>query len=337
MEEEKIIKLVCGELPENEKQEVLEWVKASLENKELFYKYKNAWALATQHNTTKKAAQSDVNIFIDKLNEGKTFVIVKRLRTVVKYAAAVLIAFVAGKLVFEAPKTSIISQLDNEICVPLGQMAKIKLPDGSSVLLNSGTILKYPASFNTNAREVSLSGEAYFEVAHSVEIPFYVKTNRQRVKVLGTKFNVMEYPSDASCVTTLVDGKVAMMDGKGSKIIELHPGQQFNLNTINNTYEVNNVEASHYTSWKDGIYILDHETLGNLATRLERIYAVKIKIQDKNIEKYRFSGKILRSFSIEQVLKIIKLTAPIDYKIIVHNDGSREVTLMANKKFKTTN
>src|SRR5690606_4392916 len=100
----------------------------------------------------------------------------------------------------------------------------IVLADGTKVWLNSASTLTFPTVFSRKERKVELTGEAYFEVTRNKAKPFFVKTLQNEVEVLGTHFNVMEYPEEGISQTTLLEGSVKVRQGKNEKLLK--PGEQ---------------------------------------------------------------------------------------------------------------
>jgi transmembrane sensor len=327
MNEEDIIRLITTPLPPEEKEELLSMVSQSDENKETYYKLKNLWALTSQQTLANSVGQEDAQIFKKNIRRKKRTIIQTRTLSFIKYAAIIFLAFFASKLIFQTRKTDTkVALVYNEIMVPPGQMAQLTLSDGTSVMINSCSTLRYPAIFQSGERKVFLTGEAYFSVAKS-KIPFLVKTSHREVKVLGTKFNVMDYPTDKLYQTTLIEGRIAMLDTSGKEFIQLTPGDQYSFDHRHNRQVVKKVNTNLYDSWKDGIYVFDHETLGGLSERLERIFAVKIIIQNDRIRNYKFTGTISRNVPFEQILKIIQVSAPVKYTLKEVNGAVKEVKL----------
>ncbi|PZU09502.1 MAG: hypothetical protein DI622_16460, partial [Chryseobacterium sp.] len=132
---------------------------------------------------------------------------------------------------------------------PNGGTYAINLPDGTKVWLNAGSELEYPLHFTENTREVKLKGEGYFDVAHDKAHPFIVNTDIQRIKVLGTSFNVRAYTDKQA--TTLVTGKVSVNTIGNNSETKIVPGEQALVG--NGKVEVSKVDVSDFTTWKDGM------------------------------------------------------------------------------------
>jgi ferric-dicitrate binding protein FerR (iron transport regulator) len=223
---------------------------------------------------------------------------------------------------------------DNEISVSYGSKSRIKLPDGSSVILNSGSTLKYPGRFDKLSRNVFITGEAYFDVSKDKEHPFYVKTNGITIKVLGTKFNVKSYPEEKIVQATLVTGSIELYSNrngicKNNRLAILKPNQQAiieignskstngcknNLDSIKSISINNQIDVVRYISWKDNRLDFRDEKFINLSHQLERWYNVEIEIKDDKMKETLLSGVFMKE-TIEQSLKALKLTMPFKYTI----------------------
>ncbi|MBN1185749.1 MAG: FecR family protein [Bacteroidales bacterium] len=283
-------------------------------------------------------------------------------RRAVSVAAAILIAFVLGGLAtwyfFSAKKLPDMNAQTYNVTTPYGTRSELSLADGTRVWLNAGSSLAYSENFNVTTREVKLIGEAYFQVAKNKEIPFVVKSDGLQIKALGTAFNVKAYPGDEELSTTLIEGKI-VVEGKsldeGRFSYTLNPGQNIkvirsvkeekanqaniqdrkhaademkpirhNIKTISLESDVNTLL---YTSWKDKRWVIQQESFSNLVTMLERRYNVNIRFNQAEMEGISFSG-IIENETLEQVIHIIQLTAPVNYEF---GKGEVNITLDKNR------
>ncbi|MDR2281853.1 MAG: FecR domain-containing protein [Sphingobacterium sp.] len=170
------------------------------------------------------------------------------------------------------------------LTTPFGTTYQARLPDGSQVWLNGGSKIHYPSRFVGNDRLVELEGEAFFAVTKAV-IPssegkggtrrsFIVKTDKQTVKVLGTKFNISAYKDETATKTTLLEGAVRVEPTKSkNKAVDLSPGQQFT--TDGSSGQLKDVDIEQYTSWKDGYFMLEG-SLQDVLTQVCRWYNVEL-------------------------------------------------------------
>lgn len=159
-----------------------------------------------------------------------------------------------------------------------GQRASLTLPDGTSVELNSGSTLEYPAVFARGERRVRVEGEAMFDVAKVADKPFYVETFAYDVKVLGTRFNVEADEDRGVFSTALMEGSVAILDKHDNRITELEPDQVVTLTDgrLIKRHEEN--IGSHYR-WTDGIINCAGLSFEELMRRFERAFGVTIVIE----------------------------------------------------------
>ncbi|RZK52848.1 MAG: DUF4974 domain-containing protein [Pedobacter sp.] len=198
----------------------------------------------------------------------------------------------------------------NTITTPKGGQYQVLLPDGTKVWLNAASSLKYPEVLGKTERIVTLTGEAYFEVAKDGR-PFYVNSEQQSVKVLGTHFNVNTYMDDQVAKTTLLEGSIAINNQKSSKILK--PGQQA---LIGNSGLINidkDVDVASVVAWKNGLFVFDNAGLKSILNQLERWY--DIKIDYSNIPNKRYNGMVPRKAKLSEVLNMLELTGNINFEI----------------------
>ena len=195
-----------------------------------------------------------------------------------------------------------------------GQKTTVMLPDGTTVWLNSDSRLSYDMTYDLKERNVSLSGEGYFEVAKDPERPFTVHTADYNVTALGTAFNISSYDSSNEAVTTLVEGKVRVH----SEYIdtELTPDQSLTYDRGDNRY-VRKSSVQSYTAglWRNNeLVVSPGTTLEKFAVLLERNYNIAFVFKDESIKDYKFEG-IIKNSQLLNVLELISISAPVKYSI----------------------
>ena len=210
----------------------------------------------------------------------------------------------------------------NTLNIPKGRQFSIELSDGTQVHLNAGSSIKYPTTFlPKEQRQVFLTGEAFFEVAHDPNIPFIVNTQQLNVKVYGTTFNIANYPEDESTEVVLLEGSVSLMDegsigGSGEEIF-LQPGFKGSFNKVERRITKEKVNTSIYTSWRNGNLIFRDISFENIIEKLERHYNVTIINNNKNLAKETFNATIeTQHETIEQVFNYFNKVYRIEYKIV---------------------
>ncbi len=227
-----------------------------------------------------------------------------------------------GQLVYKiSDQHSDRPSLIHTIETPKGGMYQLQLPDGTEVWLNAASSLKYSSVFKDKKREVTLSGEAYFEVAHRANQPFLVHTQDQVVEVLGTHFNISAYPDEEKQVTTLLQGSVKT-SSKAAAVM-LKPGQQSILNIKKEQLKLAEADIESVMAWKNGDFIFKDEDLASVMKKVERWYDVEVVFQDVDPSKIKLGGWVSRTKNISAVLKIIEPIAGIKIKI-----EGRRITVM---------
>jgi len=215
------------------------------------------------------------------------------------------------------------------LATPPGGTYQVTLPDGTRVWLNAASSLKFPSTFKSfTKRNVELIGEAYFEVAKVMikdkgakgkegRMPFVVLTDKQKVEVLGTHFNINAYADEGVTKTTLLEGQVKVSSVAGTILrpggVVLSPNEQATVS--GSPYiTVKNVDPDMAVAWKDGYFKFTDEPVPAIMRRLSRWYNVDI-VYDGNGNNARFGGKISRDKNIAEVLEMLTSTKRISFKI----------------------
>lgn len=199
----------------------------------------------------------------------------------------------------------------NTIETPLGGKYRITLSDGSTVILNSGSKLEFPVGFRGAERRVKLTGEAYFEVKKDPSKPFIVSTGESLTEVLGTQFNVSNYPEDGMVKTTLLEGKVRFSSNttKLAKILE--PGEQATLKGSNmNVIQVN---AADLMAWKDNRFVFKNEELSVIMRQLSRWY--NIEVDYEHLPQRRLYINISAENNLSEVLRMLSVTSELKFNV----------------------
>ncbi|WP_437919992.1 FecR family protein [Sphingobacterium sp. LRF_L2] len=203
-----------------------------------------------------------------------------------------------------------------EIATPRGGQYRITLPDGTNVIVNAATKLRYPLHFEKDKREVTLEGEAYFEVAHEADRPFYVKTEKQNIKVLGTKFNMSTYAKEPS-VTTLIAGSVEVTSPLSGEVKRLLPGQQAVL--TKGAFDIKHVNTKDYIAWTQDIFSFNNMLLSDILKHLERWYDVEV-VFAPSFKDRRFFAEIPRDRMLS-----ISLAALASYGEVTFEQQGRRI------------
>jgi ferric-dicitrate binding protein FerR (iron transport regulator) len=259
-------------------------------------------------------------------------------------AASVLVVF----LVFSPEKkTGDKPVASNTISTRPGSKSKVELPDGTQVWLNADSKLTYAQNFIGNTREVTLTGEAYFDVAHATsaetgqKIPFIIHTNSIDIKVLGTAFNVRSYPGEKTIETALIRGSVEVtMHNNPDKKIVLKPDEKLIVKNDNATIVSNkpaladsinsdnepmmtlskihpykeDTTAHYETLWVKNKLAFENEPFNRMMPELERWYNVSIVLKNETLGGQHFTG-VFENKSLADVMEALSLARGFHYEI----------------------
>ena len=274
------------------------------------------------------------------LHENRQSLLPRGLNTGWIIAATVVIMLMAGfwasytkKDLSTAPKFAFVT--------PNGKKIHTILPDGSVVWLNSASTISYTNNVNKSSkREVYLNGEAYFDIKHDAQHPFIVHAGMVNIVVLGTAFNVKAYSNDSFIETTLIRGKVALVNNNDhGSVITMFPNEKISISTIKNlvkkvvlankavnrdsigtsagtvvTAPVLPDAAIDETAWLNNRLSFKQESFTKLALRLERWYNVKFFFDDDNLSDKLFTGTFTNQ-GINEVMRALQIARPFHYSI----------------------
>jgi ferric-dicitrate binding protein FerR (iron transport regulator) len=266
-----------------------DWISCSEENRELyrearefimdFYKPLSQEEFESQSieftrriNITKSEHKDIMSLYNQRHSKHSSWV---------KYAAVVLFLVVSGIVISFYTKDYFVQSenpdLTNSIIqksTTTGQKMTKVFPDGTVVKLNSESSISYPEEFSSEIREVWLSGEAYFDVAHYEDWPFVVRTKDIETVVLGTEFNITSYPEDENVDIALVNGCVNVKTRDMQTII-LKPMEMATIESTQQRIKVSEFDFLKVAGWKDNKIVFDKATFSEIQNTLERWYGVK--------------------------------------------------------------
>ena len=231
----------------------------------------------------------------------------------------------------------------NEISTKNGSKTSLVLPDGSKVWLNSGSKLTYDKSYGNVLREVTLSGEAYFDVVKKPDMPFIIHTSKMDVKVLGTAFDVKCYPGEKTTETSLIRGSVEITLKDRQEKIVLKPNEKLVINDVTAQAEKNQTNAGNNksksvaaeepvmivlknvtresatnavieTSWVENRLVFSSESFEEVALKMQHWYGVDIQFSNEKLKTKKFTG-IFENETVGQALAAMKLTTSFNYTI----------------------
>ena len=217
-----------------------------------------------------------------------------------------------GTLAYEATGPATGEVAYNTMSTPKGRQFQVTLPDGTKVWLNAASSISYPTAFTRNERQVILTGEAYFEVAHNSNMPFKINVNgKAEVEVLGTHFNVNAYDNETTINTTLLEGSVRVELNADMPAITLKPGQQAQVGEVGKqsiAKVINDADIDKVMSWKNGLFNFEGASLAEIMRQLERWYDIEVAYE-KGIPDVEFEGKMTRDVPLKDLLKMLERSA----------------------------
>ena len=355
---------LTGQLSEEQLEALNAWIKADKRNKRYFDEMRALWLAAPTAFPGKMFdKEAAYRLFLSRTKHKTADKAVKKPRFVfgwvIRAAAAVVIGFLAGTLFMrQANKRNhpqpVTSQYDIE--VPNGSRNRLTLIDGTKVWLNAGSHLRYASDFGYDSREVYLEGEGFFEVARDTTKLFVVKTDKLDVKALGTSFNVKAYPDEENIETILVSGTVSIGDvvlapnekliytkSNRKTIIEKKSseakqpdaaaaGENKQITAVLPSVKIVEAQVNPliHTTWKDELWRVERVTLKDFAVQLERRYDVKIHFANSSTQAMNINASI-KDESIEQVLRYLQMSIPIEFNIEGKSIILKENTLQKEK------
>lgn len=302
MEKETLYKFFDGKASREEKEIIRVWLESSSENeKELFREreFFDAIILSDSGQVTIREKKSR-SYFRKAMSE------------ILKIAAVFVITIACGTYFYKSEIRKI-GKAMNTITVPAGQRVNLTLPDGTNVWLNARSKMYYPAAFTGDRREITLDGEAYFEVARDEDRPFVVQTNKYNVEVLGTKFNVEAYSDSEDFCTSLMEGSVKVSD-KNNPLwnLVLMPNHQASLD--NGHLHLKPITDFDHFRWKEGLICFRNISFKELMQCFEKCYGIRIVIENKQLGNYICNGKLRISDGIDNALRILQKDAKYSFE-----------------------
>lgn len=209
----------------------------------------------------------------------------------------------------------------NTILIPAKQSYEIELADGTQVMLNANSTLKFPVNFSGRERSVELNGEAYFKVAKSSK-PFIVRIGNCSVKVYGTEFNINMNKGN-TIETILVEGSIGFTTGANEEIM-LKPNQLITLNRESNNCEVSYIDVNKYLGWKNGCFLYEQESLRVILNDIASWYGVRFVMENKTIESTELSINLDRKIKLPELLSYLEKMLKVKFI----NEGNNQYIVL---------
>lgn len=253
-------------------------------------------------------------VYLDSLNSG----------TLALEGNIKLLKLPSGQIAYQTETGEVVTEVKyNTLENPRGsKVIDMIFSDGSHVWLNAGSSITYPIAFISNERKVTITGEAYFEVANDKTKPFFVSKGDMQVRVLGTHFNVNAYDDEAAIKVTLLEGSVKVIKGSSSSM--LVPGQQARITSDVKT--ISDVDLEEVMAWKNGkFYFGEAADIETIMRQIARWYDVNVEYKGTISE--HIGGTISRNVNVSKVLEMLEMTGIVKFQV-----NGKKVIVMPQKK-----
>lgn len=301
---QQIEKYFEGELNDHEKVAFLQQVKSDEALKAEYTRYQNKLALLSFSDRVinEEDSRHHYNLFVKKNSRKKTYTLIVRT---MKYAAVFILLIFSGYSFFHNIYSSQIPFAETTLYVPASQRIQLTLQDGTEVWLNAQTRLTYPTVFSEKERRITVEGEAYFKVAKDKSKPFIVTSGHTEIKVLGTEFNLYNYPEENENRISLVEGslQIELSDSDVETVI-LKPNEEACIR--NGRMEISPIQDADYFLWRDGIYSFTDEKLGEIFKKLELYYDIDIHVQNPSILEWEYTVKFRQRDGVDEILRLLQ-------------------------------
>jgi len=318
MESNLLSRILNGEANLEEKEAFYRTLGDSKAEEELFYEVKSLWLRAAkQHDIFDMDVE--FNMLWDKIKHSEkqpSFTIGKKI---IRYAAMILIALGIGGLSGYFISKNNVEFADSGIqkySALKGSVSIVEFADGTKVWLNSGSQLTYREDRKGKQRIAELTGEAYFEVTHRDDFPLLVKVGEIVVRDLGTTFNIRAYPEDSFIETSLVEGQADILNSQGNSLLALKPGESAVYLEDSKRIEIKPITENVLSAWRDGKFVIRDQRLEDIFKELGHWYDVDFRFENQKLRDYRYTGNIKKTTTAQHVLKMLKITANFNYRII---------------------
>ena len=319
---------LAGETSTKEEEELLAWLEEDSARQAEFSKLAQSWVYAGEQQALRSINEDKAWVALkSRLANGQSarFSPIRQLamHPSLKIAASLLliiaVAFVVYLLAGKHSQTeNLLSAVNN-----LGNPLTVNLPDGSVVTLNQGSKLEYPAQLNGSTREVSLDGEAFFQVKPDHSKPFIVHTDAARVRVVGTTFNVSAYKNSDEVRVVVESGRVELSGNKEtSQLLVLEKGNYGLINRSKNLAEKGENRDVNYLSWKTRIIRFDHTPLSEVVSVLNRTYHINLLLTTPSLARLPLTD-MYTDESSDTIIEVLSRVYKLEIK---HTDSAIELS-----------
>lgn len=318
-----LIDFLTGKITAEEQTLLFKWIEQSEENRLYYTQLKSIWISSGMGNPNSSFHKEKAfQMFKEKVEVALRNKRLKRKKIFIRVAgiAALLLPFVlllyVGNQYMELKNTLADRQtVFTSVAAPKGAQSQIELPDGTQVRLNAGSSLRYASTFGQEDRNLTLVGEAYFDVITNKTLPFTVRSGDLKIQVLGTRFNVRAYEQLEQIQVALMEGAVSLQNMTEKQSYLLEPMETAVYNKQQHKIEIVKGLSSQANWWTSGDIIFNGEKFEEIAFMLEQLFDVSIHIEKESLKKKRFKGDFTKNESIERIFNVMATDGQFTYKI----------------------
>lgn len=320
-----------GSCTDEERNQVDEWLREDPRNRRIMDDVARLWGLASEPARMPDLPETsqDWSILRHRMEESddmetrvrgrmhKRFGLHSFPAVMMRYAAIFVLALLlGGTFVRGYQDTAVVVDEPalREVSMARGQRGNLTLSDGTNVVLNAESRITFPTNFGSNSREVTLEGEAFFDVARDENRPFRIRVNGTLVEVLGTSFAIRSYPGDPMVRTVVKEGLVQVRPDEVSDVegVRLSRGMLASVDLGSRSVTTSRVDdLSLYLSWTDGYLKFRGTPLGEVASQLERKYDVQVVFEDDALRGLDLTAE-LKSRSIDHILEVLSTSLGVN-------------------------
>lgn len=293
MNQNQLYRYFDGIATPEEGKEVKRWIEASAENREAFLRERRLFDALLMHSDTDPKEEPH-QLFHHSYWKGWKWL---------KVAALLLLGIGSHHAYLMMADQE--PDMQTTIRVPAGQRTFVTLPDGTGVWLNARSEMSYSTSFNQRQREVSLRGEAFFNVAKNEQLPFVVRTSTFGIEATGTQLNVEDYPGHQHFEAALMEG--------GIQVYRLsHPKDRVCLSPLQKVYWENGqlkvVALDHLEDyrWRDGLICFRNESFFHIMLQFQKSFGIRIHIHNQEVMKHTYTGKFRMNDGVDYALRVLQ-------------------------------
>lgn len=348
-----IVRYLAGECIRAEEVEVEQWIKSDPQNENFMRELRQIWDASGKENKDFNEIfdpREDWEVFQHRmkqdsekregthpsffqLNNSQLKISNRRFALFLRVAAIILFASLIGIVTYQnidLKHQGIAEPVLREIAMEKGQRGTLTLSDGTKVILNAESKIILPNEFRADKREITLEGQAFFDVSHNPDRPFVIRTDNAIVQVLGTSLDVRSYSEDRAVQVVVKEGLVSLKSNNGGvdDYAILGAGERGQLSECDNQITKNKVDdLDLFFSWTQGYLKFKDTPMNKVADELERKYDIEINFADSDLKDLRLTAELL-SRTIQYNLDVISTSLDMEYKI----DQQVITFLKSNKK-----